>query len=181
MIRAYCYLTDEQAHYLSLSNEDRKKVPNRKAILESLCLFARQGRRGRHRNQGGAKEMTSAGDIRPHCHRLHPHRPRRGFLFLILHRFHSKVETPRPSIKQREDSRGRDHLDVRHGGGRPGNGFESHRGGRGFPLPDQPPMRGRETFAAARLALGQVRTKASPIFRRFMSLEATPFAGTRLF
>jgi hypothetical protein len=39
MIRAYCYLTDEQAHYLSLSNEDRKKVPNRKAILESLCLL----------------------------------------------------------------------------------------------------------------------------------------------
>ena len=37
--RAYCYLTDEQAHYLSLSNEDRKKVPNRKAILESLCLL----------------------------------------------------------------------------------------------------------------------------------------------
>jgi hypothetical protein len=40
MIRVYCYLTDEQAHYLSLSNEDRRKVPNRKAILESLCLFA---------------------------------------------------------------------------------------------------------------------------------------------
>ena len=39
MIRAYCYLTDEQAHYLSLSNEDRRKVPNRKAILESLCLL----------------------------------------------------------------------------------------------------------------------------------------------
>ena len=39
MIKVYCYLTDEQAHYLSLSNEDRKKVPNRKAILESLCLL----------------------------------------------------------------------------------------------------------------------------------------------
>ena len=39
MIRAYCYLSDEQAHYLSLSNEDRRKVPNRKAILESLCLL----------------------------------------------------------------------------------------------------------------------------------------------
>ena len=39
MIRVYCYLTDEQAHYLSLSNEDRKKVPNRKAVLESLCLL----------------------------------------------------------------------------------------------------------------------------------------------
>jgi hypothetical protein len=40
MIRVYCYLTDEHAHYLSLSNEDRRKVPNRKAILESLCLLA---------------------------------------------------------------------------------------------------------------------------------------------
>jgi hypothetical protein len=36
--------------------------------------------------------------------------------------------------RQREDSRGRHHLDARHGGGRLGNGFKSHSGGRGFPL-----------------------------------------------
>jgi hypothetical protein len=36
--------------------------------------------------------------------------------------------------KQREDSRGRHHLDARHGGGRLGNGFKSHSGGRDFPL-----------------------------------------------
>ena len=41
-----------------------------------------------------------------------------------------------------------------------------------FLLPDQPPMRGREAFAAAlRSALGQVRIEGSRILRRFMSLE----------
>ena len=38
-ITAYAWLTDEQAAFLSLSNEDRRKVPNKKAILESLHLF----------------------------------------------------------------------------------------------------------------------------------------------
>ena len=60
-----------------------------------------------------------------------PCRPRPN---LLPPRFHSKVETPRPPIKQREESRGRDHMDARHGGGGPGNGFESRSGGRGFPL-----------------------------------------------
>ena len=33
---------------------------------------------------------------------------------------------------------------------------------RGRLLPDQPPMRGRETFTAARSALGQVRIEGKP-------------------
>ena len=39
----------------------------------------------------------------------------------------------------------------------------------------------RKTFTAARSALDKSASKASPILRRFMSLETTPFAGIRLF
>ena len=37
--RVYCYLTEEQAAFLGASLEERKTFPNRKAILESLCLL----------------------------------------------------------------------------------------------------------------------------------------------
>ena len=64
MIRAYCYLTDEQAHYLSLSNEDRRKVPNRKAILESLCLLPEKTTRTTPKPRGRQRNDL-AGDIAP--------------------------------------------------------------------------------------------------------------------
>jgi hypothetical protein len=81
--------------------------------------------------------------------------------------------------KQREDSRGRHHFDARHGGGRLGNGSKSHRGGTRFSscrishrcedekLLQPPSVR----------PLDKSVSKASPIFRRFMSLETTPFVG----
>ena len=37
--RVYCYITEEQAAFLGASLEERKTFPNRKAILESLCLL----------------------------------------------------------------------------------------------------------------------------------------------
>ena len=37
--RVYCYLTEEQAALLGASLEERKNFPNRKAILESLCIL----------------------------------------------------------------------------------------------------------------------------------------------
>ena len=57
--------SDEEAHYLSLSNEDRKKVPNRKAILESLCLLPDKDDEDDTETKEVPKEMTSAGDVAP--------------------------------------------------------------------------------------------------------------------
>jgi hypothetical protein len=101
------------------------------------------------------------------------------------------VETPfdhNLRSRQREDSRSRRHLDARHGGGRLGNSFKSHSGGRG--LPDQPPMRGREAFAGPlRSVLGQVRIEGKPgiqeihvagdyaFCRNQLSLTVTPLQG----
>jgi ketosteroid isomerase-like protein len=47
-----------------------------------------------------------------------------------------------------------------------------------FLLPDQPPMRGREAFAAAlRSALGQVRIEGEPDIQEIHVAGTTPFAG----